>query len=145
MNYMNKNVMKEKLNFMEWLHGNVLEFQPKSSIPFTRRHRKYGKKIGGKNTDSSLSNYLSTCIAITLLGKTQTLKTICLCFRICNKIGNWCFTSVPLMQGRLLQPGVMPDLVIETSMRALQFIRLPRVIAPLVGQKSQNMCLRISK
>ncbi|MFQ5781763.1 MAG: aldo/keto reductase [Nitrosopumilus sp.] len=48
------------------------------------------------------------------------------------------FTSVPLMQGRLLQPEVMPEFSdLKPSMRALQFIRSsPGVIAPLVGQKS---------
>ena len=50
------------------------------------------------------------------------------------------FTSVPLMQGRLLQPGVMPEFSeLKPSLRALQFIRsAPGVLAPLVGQKSQD-------
>ena len=55
-----------------------------------------------------------------------------------NDIG--VFTSVPLMQGRLLAPGVMPefnDLI--PSLRALQFIRsTPGVLAPLVGHKSDE-------
>jgi len=48
------------------------------------------------------------------------------------------FTSVPLMQGRLLAPGVMPDFGNpKPSLRALEFIRSsPGVLAPLVGQKS---------
>lgn len=49
------------------------------------------------------------------------------------------FTSVPFMQGRLLQPGAMPDFHDELlpSLRALQFIRsTPGVLAPLVGQKT---------
>jgi len=50
------------------------------------------------------------------------------------------FTSVPLMQGKLLAPGVMPefdDLI--PSLRALQFIRsTPGVLAPLVGHKSKE-------
>ena len=48
------------------------------------------------------------------------------------------FTSVPLMQGRLLQPGVMPEFSeLKPSLRALQFIRsTPGVVSPLVGQKS---------
>ena len=48
------------------------------------------------------------------------------------------FTSVPLMQGRLLAPGVMPEFGdMKPSLRALQFIRsAPGVLAPLVGQKS---------
>ena len=50
------------------------------------------------------------------------------------------FTSVPLMQGRLLQPGVMPEFSdLKPSLRALQFIRsTPGVLSPLVGQKSEE-------
>ncbi len=48
------------------------------------------------------------------------------------------FTSVPLMQGRLLAPGVLPDFDgLKPSLRCLQFIRsTPGVLAPLVGQKN---------
>jgi len=48
------------------------------------------------------------------------------------------FTSVPLMQGKLLAPGVMPEFDdLKPSIRALQFIRsTPGVLAPLVGHKS---------
>lgn len=48
------------------------------------------------------------------------------------------FTSVPLMQGRLLTPGAMPEFNdLKPSIRALQFIRSsPGVLAPLIGQKS---------
>jgi len=47
------------------------------------------------------------------------------------------FTSVPLMQGRLLAPGVMPEFNgLKPSLLALQFIRsTPGVLAPLVGHK----------
>ena len=50
------------------------------------------------------------------------------------------FTSIPLMQGRLLQPGVMPEFnELNPPLRALQFIRsTPGVVAPLVGQKSDE-------
>lgn len=49
------------------------------------------------------------------------------------------FTSVPLMQGRLLTPGTMPEFDgLKPSIRALQFIRsTPGVLAPLVGHKSE--------
>ncbi len=49
------------------------------------------------------------------------------------------FTSVPLMQGKLLAPGVMPEFdELKPSIRALQFIRsTPGVLAPLVGHKSE--------
>lgn len=54
------------------------------------------------------------------------------------RLGIGVFTSVPFMQGRLLQPGVMPEFDnLKPSLRALQFIRsTPGVLAPLVGQKS---------
>jgi aryl-alcohol dehydrogenase-like predicted oxidoreductase len=54
------------------------------------------------------------------------------------RLGIGIFTSVPFMQGRLLQPGVMPEFDnLKPSLRALQFIRsTPGVLAPLVGQKS---------
>ena len=48
------------------------------------------------------------------------------------------FTSVPLMQGRLLAPGTLPDFGFGgPSVRSLQFVRsTPGVLAPLVGHKS---------
>jgi aryl-alcohol dehydrogenase-like predicted oxidoreductase len=57
-----------------------------------------------------------------------------------QKYGIGVFTSVPLMQGRLLAPGVMPKLgELTPSLQCLQFIRsTPGVVAPLVGQKSAN-------
>jgi aryl-alcohol dehydrogenase-like predicted oxidoreductase len=57
-----------------------------------------------------------------------------------TRLGVGVFTSVPLMQGRLLNPGVMPEFGdLKPSHRALQFIRSsPGVLAPLIGQKSSN-------
>lgn len=61
-------------------------------------------------------------------------------------LGIGVFSSVPFMQGRLLQPGTMPEFgSLKPSLRALQFIRSsPGILAPLVGQKtpahvSENM------
>jgi aryl-alcohol dehydrogenase-like predicted oxidoreductase len=50
------------------------------------------------------------------------------------------FTSVPFMQGKLLAQGAMPEFNdLSPPLRALQFIRSsPGVLAPLVGQKSQE-------
>lgn len=47
------------------------------------------------------------------------------------------FTSVPLMQAKLLSPGVMPEFGdLKPSLRALQFTRsTPGILAPLVGHK----------
>ena len=55
-----------------------------------------------------------------------------------NSIG--VFTSVPLMQAKLLAPGVMPEFGdLKPNLRALQFTRsTPGVLAPLVGQKSED-------
>ena len=49
------------------------------------------------------------------------------------------FTSLPLMQGKLLAPGAMPEFDgLKPALRALQFIRsTPGVLAPLVGHKSE--------
>lgn len=57
-------------------------------------------------------------------------------------LGIGVFTSVPLMQGRLIEPGVtLPDFsgLSTPSLKCLQFIRsTPGVVAPLVGQKTQS-------
>ncbi len=59
------------------------------------------------------------------------------------RLGVGVFTSVPLMQGRLLNPGVMPEFnELKPSLRALQFIRSsPGVLAPLIGQKTSEHVL----
>lgn len=48
------------------------------------------------------------------------------------------FSSVPLMQGRLLQPGTMPEFGdLPPNLRSLQFIRsAPGMVAPLIGHKA---------
>jgi len=74
-----------------------------------------------------------------LLGKTQFVGDVSTSLlESAVKLGIGVFTSVPLMQGRLLQPGTMPEFLdLKPSLRALQFIRSsPGVLAPLVGQKS---------
>ncbi len=56
-----------------------------------------------------------------------------------TKLGIGIFTSVPLMQAKLLEPNVLPEFggLARASHRAIQFVRsTPGVIAPLVGQKS---------
>ncbi len=56
-------------------------------------------------------------------------------------LGIGVFTSVPLMQGRLLTSGTIPEFgaIQQPSLRCLQFIRsTPGVLAPLVGQKTQS-------
>ncbi|MCE2614765.1 MAG: aldo/keto reductase [Nitrosopumilus sp. (ex Thoosa mismalolli)] len=76
-----------------------------------------------------------------LLGKTQTFGSHTVsALDAASRLNLGVFTSVPFMQGRLLQPGVMPEFVdMKPSMRAIQFIRSsPGVLAPLVGQKSSE-------
>ena len=50
------------------------------------------------------------------------------------------FTSVPLMQGKLLTTNIIPESVSSSaSVRLLQFIRsTPGITAPLIGQKSES-------
>lgn len=50
------------------------------------------------------------------------------------------FTSVPLLQGKLLTANAMPEFGdYSTSVRLLQFVRsTPGVTAPLIGQKSES-------
>jgi aryl-alcohol dehydrogenase-like predicted oxidoreductase len=51
------------------------------------------------------------------------------------------FTSVPLMQTKLLSPNVLPEFggLSRPAHRAIQFVRsTPGVIAPLIGQKSPS-------
>ncbi len=76
-----------------------------------------------------------------LLKKTQLFGTSSISIlEAASKLDVGVFTSVPFMQGRLLTPGVMPEFnELKPSLRALQFIRSsPGVLAPLVGQKSQE-------
>jgi aryl-alcohol dehydrogenase-like predicted oxidoreductase len=76
-----------------------------------------------------------------LLKKTQLFDASSISIlEAASKLDIGVFTSVPFMQGRLLGPGVMPEFnELKPSLRALQFIRSsPGVLAPLVGQKSQE-------
>jgi len=98
------------------------------------------KKIGGENHGFRFIQLpFNMHYDQALLAKNQTLdgqSSTILESAIALKVG--VFTSVPLMQGRLLAPGAMPEFNdLKPSLRALQFIRsTPGVLAPLVGQKS---------
>jgi len=98
------------------------------------------KKIGGENHGFRFIQLpYNLHYDQALLGKNQTLGTENVSIlQAAVKLGIGVFTSVPLMQGRLLVPGAMPDFgELIPSLRALQFIRSsPGVLAPLVGQKS---------
>ena len=95
-----------------------------------------------KITGLDLSNYHNNIhYDQALLKKTQLFDTSSISIlEAASKLDVGVFTSVPFMQGRLLAPGVMPEFNdLKPSLRALQFIRSsPGVLAPLVGQKSQE-------
>lgn len=79
-----------------------------------------------------------------LLAKNQILNKMPVsALEAAVKLNLGVFTSVPLMQGRLLAPGAMPQFCdLKPSLCALQFIRSsPGVLAPLVGQKSPEHVL----
>jgi aryl-alcohol dehydrogenase-like predicted oxidoreductase len=98
------------------------------------------KKIGGDNHGFRFiqlpfnMHYDQALLAKTQLIDNQNISIL----ESAVKLGIGVFTSVPLMQGKLLSPGVMPDFGnLKPSLRALQFIRSsPGVLAPLVGHKS---------
>ena len=98
------------------------------------------KKIGGENHGFRFIQLpFNMYYDQALLGKTQLLGTENVSvLEAAVNLGIGVFTSVPFMQGRLLQPGAIPDFSeLKPSLRALQFIRSsPGVLAPLVGQKS---------
>jgi predicted aldo/keto reductase-like oxidoreductase len=100
------------------------------------------KKVGGENNGFRFIQLpFNMYYDQALLKKNQTLdgKLVSI-LEAAAKLNIGVFTSVPLMQGRLLAPGAMPEFnELKPSLRALQFIRSsPGVLAPLVGQKSSE-------
>lgn len=98
------------------------------------------KKVGGENHGFRFVQLpFNLAYDQALLSKNQSVdgKQVSV-LEASVSLGVGIFTSVPLMQGRLLQPGTMPEFLdLKPSLRALQFIRSsPGVLAPLVGQKS---------
>ncbi len=100
------------------------------------------KKIGGENHGFRFIQLpFNMHYDQALLGKTQLFENQNISVLEASvKLGVGVFTSVPLMQGRLLAPGAMPEFgELKPSLRALQFIRSsPGVLAPLIGQKSSE-------
>ena len=100
------------------------------------------KKVGGENHGFRFiqlpynMNYDRA-----LLGKNQLFenKQVSI-LESAVRLGMGVFTSVPFMQGKLLAPGKIPEFNgLKSSLGALQFIRsTPGVLAPLVGQKSEQ-------
>ena len=100
------------------------------------------KKIGGDNHGFRFIQLpFNMNFDQALLKKTQLLGNENVsALEAAETLGIGVFTSVPFMQGRLLEPGVMPEFnELKPSLRALQFIRSsPGVLSPLVGQKSSE-------
>ena len=106
------------------------------------------KKIGGKHHGFRFIQLpFNLYYDQALLAKNQPFESANISvLEAATRMGIGVFSSVPLMQGRLLSPGVMPDFSeLKPVLRALQFIRSsPGILAPLIGQKtpehvSENM------
>ncbi len=95
-----------------------------------------GPENGFKFVQLPYNMYLDQ--ALTLKNHVQDEKMFSI-LEATAKLGIGVFTSVPLMQAKLLAPNVLPEFgqFTHPSHRAIQFVRsTPGVIAPLVGQKS---------
>ncbi len=76
-----------------------------------------------------------------LIMKNQSFNgTVDSILQVAKSYGIGVFTSVPLMQAKLLSLGVMPEFDdLKPSLRALQFARsTPGVLAPLIGHKLEQ-------
>jgi len=95
-----------------------------------------GEKNGFKFIQLPYNMYLDQALTV----KNQILDgTAYNILQAATKLGIGVFTSVPLMQAKLLSPNVLPEFggLARPSHRAIQFVRsTPGVIAPLIGQKS---------
>jgi len=100
------------------------------------------KKIGGENHGFRFIQLpFNMHYDQALLAKNQLLSNESVSvLEAAVKLGIGVFTSVPFMQGRLLSAGAMPEFSdLKPPLRALQFIRSsPGVLAPLIGQKSED-------
>ena len=98
------------------------------------------KKVGGENHGLKFIQLpFNMYYDQALLTKNQILQNQNMSIlEAATRLNIGVFTSVPMMQGRLLTPGTMPEFgELKPSLRALQFIRSsPGVLAPLVGQKT---------
>jgi aryl-alcohol dehydrogenase-like predicted oxidoreductase len=93
-----------------------------------------GKEHGFRFIQLPYNMYLDQALII----KNQTFEgNMESILQVAKRYGVGVFTSVPLMQAKLLSPGVMPEFGnLSPSLRAIQFTRsTPGVLAPLVGQK----------
>lgn len=111
-------------------NSNFLEFSDVMSLA----NAVGGSDHGFRFIQLPYNMYLDQALMIknqTYEGKMESI------LQIAKRYGVGVFTSVPLMQAKLLSPGVMPEFGnLKPSLRALQFTRsTPGVLAPLVGHK----------
>jgi len=100
------------------------------------------EKVGGKNHGLKFIQLpYNMHLDQALMIKNQSFDTMTgTIFDSAKALDVGVFTSVPLMQAKLLEPGVMPEFgELKPNLRALQFTRCtPGVLAPLVGHKSES-------
>ncbi|MDE1769114.1 MAG: aldo/keto reductase [Thaumarchaeota archaeon] len=104
---------------------------------------KISKEVGGKDNGFRFiqlpyNMYLDQALTLKNQDVDGTQNSI---LETSIKLGIGVFASVPLMQAKLLTPNVLPEFggLTKPSHRAIQFVRsTPGIIAPLIGQKSQN-------
>ncbi|MFZ0183211.1 MAG: aldo/keto reductase [Nitrosotalea sp.] len=104
---------------------------------------KISKQVGGEDNGFKFiqlpyNMYLDQALTL----KSQEIDTVQYSIlEAARKLGIGVFASVPLMQAKLLAPNILPEFgeLVKPSHRAIQFVRsTPGIIAPLVGQKSQD-------
>ncbi|MGI0076460.1 MAG: aldo/keto reductase [Nitrosopumilaceae archaeon] len=96
-----------------------------------------GAEHGFRFIQLPFNMYLDQALIIKNQSFDGTLDSI---LQAAKSYGIGVFTSVPLMQAKLLSPGVMPEFDdLKPSLRALQFTRsTPGVLAPLIGHKLEQ-------
>ena len=96
-----------------------------------------GAEHGFRFIQLPFNMYLDQALIMKNQSFNGTLDSI---LQVAKSYGIGVFTSVPLMQAKLLSPGVMPEFDdLKPSLRALQFARsTPGVLAPLIGHKLEQ-------
>lgn len=100
------------------------------------------KKVGGHDNGFRFvqlpyNMYLDQALTLKNQGDSNQYTIL----EACVNLGIGVFSSVPLMQAKLLAPNVLPEFggLTKPAHRAMQFVRsTPGIIAPLVGQKTQS-------
>jgi aryl-alcohol dehydrogenase-like predicted oxidoreductase len=109
----------------------------KLSDVMTMANETGGTEHGFRFIQLPYNMYLDQALMIKNQSCDGTLDSI---LQAAQSYGIGVFTSVPLMQAKLLSPGVMPEFGdLKPSLKALQFVRsTPGVLAPLIGHKLEQ-------